>query len=269
MKNNGILVPKARRKDRHWSYEHGIATYALGEATTFCKKLGITIPNLPETTQKAGQYIISNQHKSGGWDYGYSENSKRGGDLSVSAWQIQALKACHHTGLDFRNMRTCISKAIHYVIGRQDSNGGFGYTGKRPASNIGYFTLTGAGVLSLQMWDKGSFSAARKGAKYIEKHTKFDYNGKTCDLYGHYYESQAMMNRGGVQWKKYNAIFRDQVLNSQNKDGSWRKPGGKNKKIRAVGAQFVQDVHYRTCLCILMLEVYYRFLPGTGAGTHG
>ena len=22
--------------------------------------------------------------------------------------------------------------------------------------------------------------------------------------------------------------------------------------------------HYRTCLCILLLEVYYRFLPGTG-----
>ena len=77
-----------------------------------------------------------------------------------------------------------------------------------------------------------------------------------------------MMNRGGVQWKKYNAIFRDQVLKNQNKDGSWRKPGGKNKKIRAVGAQFVNDVHYRTCLCILMLEVYYRFLPGTGAGVH-
>jgi hypothetical protein len=42
-------------------------------------------------------------------------------------------------------------------------------------------------------------------------------------------------------------------------------PGG-NNQIRAVAPQFVTDVHYRTCLCTLMLEVYYRFLPGTGAG---
>ena len=266
MKNHGKLIPKGAQKDNHWVYEHAIATYALGESTTFCKQLGITIPNLPEITQKAGQYIIDNQHKSGGWDYGYSESSKRGGDLSVTAWHIQALKACHHTGLDFRNMRRCINEAMEYVISRKNSNGGFGYTGKNPAGNTGYFTLTGAGVLSLQMWDKGSLSPARNGAKYIEKYTKFNYNNQFCDLYGHYYESQAMMNRGGVQWKKYNAIFRDQLLNNQNKDGAWKRPGGKKKKLRAIGAQFVGDVHYRTCLCILMLETYYRFLPGTGAG---
>jgi hypothetical protein len=32
-----------------------------------------------------------------------------------------------------------------------------------------------------------------------------------------------------------------------------------------VAPQFVSNVHYRTCLNALMLEVYYRFLPGTGA----
>ena len=35
----------------------------------------------------------------------------------------------------------------------------------------------------------------------------------------------------------------------------------------AVGALFAQDnaegKHYRNCLCALMLEVYYRYLPGT------
>jgi hypothetical protein len=115
------------------------------------------------------------------------------------------------------------------------------------------------------MWDKGSHSGVRQAAKYILKNSKFTYNAEFCDLYGHYYESQAMMNRGGEQWKAYNAMFRDEVLNNQNADGSWKKPGG-GKKVRAVGANFVSDVHYRTCLCILMLETYYRFLPGTGAG---
>jgi hypothetical protein len=47
----------------------------------------------------------------------------------------------------------------------------------------------------------------------------------------------------------------------------WKNPEG---KLRAVGATFqgtgAQSVFYRTALCTLMLEVYYRFLPGTASG---
>jgi hypothetical protein len=252
--------------EKHWPYEHSIAAYALAEAATFCKQLGVNVPNLNEVTQQAGQFIIDNQHKSGGWDYAYDESGPRGGDLSISAWHVQALKACYHTGFDFRNMRKCIAAAMTFVEEKQDASGGFGYVGKSPAGDTdGYHTLTGAGMLCLQMWDKGSASSVRNGAKYILKNSKFEYNGKFADLYGHYYESQAMMHRGGTEWKKYNDMFRDQVLNNQNPDGSWKAPGG-GKGVRAVAAQFVGDAHYRTCLNILMLEVYYRFLPGTGAG---
>jgi hypothetical protein len=52
------------------------------------------------------------------------------------------------------------------------------------------------------------------------------------------------------------------VLKGQNPDGSWREPGG-GKKIRAAGG-FNQI--YRTVLCTLMLEVYYRFLSTDGGG---
>ena len=144
MKQNGRLTSGAEPNPQ--PYEHGIATYALGESTTFCKQLSINVPNLPEVTQKAGQYIIDNQHKSGGWDYGYKEDSGRGGDLSVSAWQIQALKACKHTGMDFRNMSSCIRKALDYVEQCQKADGGFGYTPNGGAHSAnGYATLTGAG----------------------------------------------------------------------------------------------------------------------------
>ncbi len=263
MKQNGRLNTGAEPNPQ--PYEHAIATYALGESTTFCQQLGINVPNLADVTQKAGQYIIDNQHtKTGGWDYGYSEDSGRGGDLSVVAWQIQALKACYHTGLDFRNLKSSIRKALDYVETCQDAGGGFGY---RPGggSHASYHTLTGAGMLSFQMWDKGSVGAVRKGARYIAEHSKFEYNTAHADLYGHYYEAQAMIARGGKEWEDYNAMFRDELLNNQNPDGSWKKPGG-GQKLVAVGALFESNVHYRTCLCILMLETYYRFLPGTGSG---
>ncbi len=268
LSNNGKLVPRGGEHDRQWPYEHAIATYALAEATTFCRQLGLTVPNLPEVTQKASQFIIDNQHKGGGWDYGYAEDGDRGGDLSVTAWQVQALKAANHTGLDLRDMHRCMSRAMNYVAARCDSrSGGFGYTGKEPAGGLGYHTLTGAGMLCLQLWGRDSSTHVRKGAEYLASHSRFDYQREFCDLYGHYYESQAMLNRGGEQWKKYNAMFRDQLLGNQNPDGAWRSPGGGHRP-RAVDTLFIgdspQNTHYRTCLCLLMLEVYYRFLPGTG-----
>ncbi len=257
MKNNGRLTNNP--VGNGWVYEHAIAAYAMAEAATFCKQLNINVPNLQEITQKAGQMIIDNQHKNGGWAYEYKEGAGAHTDLSITAWHTQALKACFHTGLNFEGLTRAADKAIDYTEGLQNSNGGFGYTSKDgPAGGGTYFTLTGAGVLSLQMWDKGERSAARNGARYIENETKFDYDGEHSDLYAHYYEAQAMINRGGEQWKKYNALFRDELLQNQNADGSWKPPGKDSHGTQG-------NAHYRTCLAILMLEVYYRFLPGTGA----
>lgn len=250
----------ATSSSNHWVYEHAIATYALGEAATFCKDLKIEIPYLMEVTQKAGQFIIDNQNKAGGWAYLYT---KDGGhvDVSVTGWQLQALKACSHSGVRYNGLSSCVQKGLKYLSDCQADNGGFGYTGKTPTSRgDGYFTLTGVGMLSYQMWDKGSRSEVRKGAKYIRANTKFEYNTKNSDLYVHYYESQAMMQMGGDDWKFYNTLFRDQVLNNQDEDGSWKMPGqtadmgGNDGKI------------YRTALCTLMLEVYYRFLATGGGG---
>jgi hypothetical protein len=264
MKTNGKL--STNPADKAWPYEHSIATYALAEAATFCKQGNITVPNLFEVTQKAGQVIIDNQHKkSGGWDYSYDIEGKRGGDLSIAAWHIQALKACYHTGLEFKGLSKAAANGIKYVDSMQCKDGGFAYAKADEKSHAeGYRTMTGAGILCLQMWDKGSMSSARQGAKYIVENSKFDYNSIFCDLYGHYYESQAMINRGGEDWRIYNALFRDQLLKNQSPDGSWKTPGGGAKMLRAVAPEWVGNAHYRTALCTLMLEVYYRFLPGTG-----
>ena len=267
MTNNGKL--STNPADKHWPYEHGIATYALGEASTFCKQGNIPVPNLFEVTTKAAQFIVDNQHKrTGGWEYHYSVDAPRGGDLSVAAWQIQALKACSHAELDIKGLRSAMLKSASYVDSMRCRDGGFAYARANEEPHAaGYRTMTGGGVLCLQMLDKGSLSSARAGAKYIEENGKFDYDTIYCDLYATYYEAQAMINRGGAQWKVYNERFRDELLQNQNEDGSWKAPNnGDGNGVRAVGAEFMSNTHYRTCLCTLTLEVYYRFLPGTGAG---
>lgn len=259
MRNDGRLSTSLTAN--HWSYEHAIATYALGEANTFCKQAKIDIPSLADVTAEAGQFIIDHQNANGGWAYLYATE---GGhiDVSISGWQIQALKACSHGDIPFRGMNRCITRALDYVNRCQDSGGGFGYTGKNLPES-GYHTLTGVGMLCNQIWEKGNRSEVRKGAKYVLENTRFDYNTRYCDLYGHYYESQAMLRRGGDEWEKYNNLFRDQLLRNQDADGSWKTPGG-GAKPRATAPNWQNDKLYRTCLCTLMMEVYYRFLSVGG-----
>ena len=133
-------------------------------------------------------------------------------------------------------------------------------------------SLVGVGVLSLQMCGNGSDSAARKGLDWMLKNTNQPFNWKanntSSNLYQHYYGVQAAMNRGGDVWKAYNKAFRDSTLGAQATDGSFTPNGfpGPGGLVNSNGGS-INDKIYRQCLATLMLEVYYRFLPGTGEGT--
>lgn len=270
-----FLIDRAAKQDgrfsdpaagRHWPYEQAIATYALAEAHTMCRAMNLNIPHLAETVQRSGQMLIGRQHESGGWDYDYEEDSSRGGDLSITAWHIQALKACKLSGIDFRNLTRCLKRSLDYVEARQAADGSFGYTGTTPAGELPRPSLTGAGMLSLQMGGRESSGAVRKGARHALENSPFTWDGPDCDLYAHYYLAQAMFQRGGKDWAAYQPRIRDSLTARQSPDGSWPKPGG-GGKVHAVGALFTGDsptgVHYRTTLATLMLEVYYRYLPAT------
>ena len=259
MKNKGKLATDF--KDNHWCYEHAIAVYALAESYTLCQKsFGENIPNLPEAVQASTQFLINSQHQKGGWDYAYSEDSGRGGDTSIVAWHLQALKAAKHTELELKNLTRSVRAALEYYNTCRTPEGTFGYSG--PKMKADGITLGAAGALCYQIWDKSSSKEARGACKFIDENAKFDWNTADSDLYGHYYATQCMINYGGDPWKRYNKKFRDQVLNNQLPDGSFKPAGfGAFKGSNAFGK------HYRACLSILMLEVYYRFLPATGAKT--
>lgn len=265
MKHEGKLADNPGKG--HWSYEHGVATYALGEAATFCNKLGINIPKLNEATKYAGDWILEHQNENGSWAYEYDLSGGHT-DNSVGLWQIQALKACKHTGLwEDKQFKDVITDALDYIDRTQDKgSGGIGYKSPHAHGNHG-FTLTGAGVLAYQMWGKSSDGVVRKGINYIRENAKLEYNTPDSDLYRQYYNAQAMINRGGAAWEEYNNMFRDELLDNQDADGSWKDVGG-GDKVHGVATSFQGGgrfaKHYRTCLATFMLEVYYRFLPATG-----
>lgn len=247
-------------------YEHAIGTYALGEAITFCKDLDLVVPLARETTRQAANYIMSVQNFRGSWDYDYNK-FKNQGDPSISGWQVQALKACRNVPIRHDILASVIDKALHYINSCQGEAGGFGYSG--PSNGSGYQTLTGVGMLCNQIWAREESPEVRKAADHIYLNSKFDYNASDSNLYSHYYESQAMMQIGGRYWDKYNQMFRDNLLENQNSNGSWNSPpdqrGGSVGRELYVGDSVGATV-YRTALCILMLEVYYRNLSANDAG---
>jgi hypothetical protein len=235
--------------NKHSSYAHGIATYALAEAYTLCK-----ISKIQSVLKDAVGIIVDGQGGDGGWDYGYSRKSPS--DTSVTGWQMQALKAAKTTGKKFKGLDKSMDRAMDYVEGAQRGDGMIGYRG----ANGGGWNLTGAGIFGLQMWGKGNSKEVRKGVDAIlDAQDKLDYRAKTS-LYGWYYNTMALFQKGGMDWKKWNRMFQGELLDNQNADGSWKPEGGGQTDAHAKG----DGTHFRTCLCILMLEVYYRYLPATG-----
>ena len=240
------------------TYEHGIATYALGEMYTLARLGSKSLPGMREAFEKGVQIIIENQSPKGAWGYGgdtivYNKNT--GNDLSVVGWQYQALKAAKNTSLKINGLHSAIDKTVDYLLTKQTKDGGFG----NPSRDAHYnqWSLTGCGVLGLQTLGKGNKkSDINKGMKFLKEFLTaepLDWN-KNCNLYCWYYYTQAFFQAGGDDWKFYNEQFLPQILSAQNPDGSFKRG-----RANWPAGDAADDI-YRQALCTLQLEVYYRYL---------
>ena len=230
------------------AYEHGIATYALGEYYTITNDQRVL-----ELYTKAVEYIVNGQGPGGGWAYGYS---KTGNDLSLSGWQIQALKAAYLTRLKLPGVDAALDRAILYLENDQGPKGGYGYGGPEDR-----YSLTGVGILSRLFWN-GDKAKLKKGMTWLLDETAnkpVKYKGPHADLYAWYYHTQACLMFGDPAWTRWNHWFQDELVAAQNADGSWPFPGATG--VGPQGEDTKTGAVYRTALCILMLEAYYRYSP--------
>ena len=234
-------------------YEHGILAYAIGEFYTMTKDERVV-----ELLKQAVTYIVQGQGPGGGWNYNYDKASN---DLSVSGWQIQALKAAHLTQLGIPGVDGALDRAAEYVDRVRGPKGGYGYRGPEDR-----YSLTGVGVLCRLFW-KGDRGDVSKGMDFIletaEKDKPVKYKEEHADLYAWYYHTQAALMFGGGAWQKWNKWFQDEIADNQSADGSWPKTGGKHG--HSENGDGKTGAVYRTTLCILMLEVFYRYMPSNAA----
>ncbi len=235
-------------------YQHAICTYALGEYYSLTQD-----DQVKDVLTKAVKYVVEGQKDDGSWSYRYEKGGKS--DTSVTGWQVQALKAAHLTGLQMPGVDEALDKCMLYLKEAQCADGGFGYNGKAEER----YGLGGVGTLCTYFWKQDKDKLVHEGIKYIIDKTKkdspVDYKAPHADLYGWYYNTQACLMFGGNAWQQWNRWFQDEIANAQNKgDGSWPAMaaagvGGLQNKAEGAGP------YYRTTLCILMLEVYYRYMP--------
>jgi hypothetical protein len=272
-KKNGWLYTTNNRHGA--AYAHGIATHALAEAYIMTKKEHI-LPVL----EKAVHRIVSGQKQDGGWYYleerkgpnnlrfdDFGKNIKDASDTSVSGWQFHALKTAYNTGVPFTDLKPALEAAVkNFYRVYSPKNGGFGYRKASDSANIKH-KLTGVGALGLQSWKSGHPSEQHKkevlknAIEHILKNNKdMNYGSEDANLYSWYYDTQALFYYGGVDWTSWNRQLEPMLLNAQNSDGSWPAEGSTLTSKRA-GKD--ADV-YRTSLCALMLETYYRYATPKG-----
>ena len=115
IKNNGLIASSP--KGNHVAYEHAIATYALAELYTMSHASGKDIPRIVPVLKRAVNGIVRSQKERGGWPYLGAEEE----DMSVSGWNIQALKAARNTNLGIIGVETALDKAVgRYLPAIQD-----------------------------------------------------------------------------------------------------------------------------------------------------
>ena len=240
-------------------YRNGIAAYALSEAYGMTK-----VPFLKPPMEKALQWLVDGQQKSGGYDYGYKKDARW--DLSVACWQFQAMKAGYVAGAEVKGLEDAIEKGIKFMknVTYDKKTQKFGYSSPGSGSD----GLQGAAVLCLQLLGDASSVEAKNGVKYISDNMdgkckvawvnpkkKVDAAHQN-ELYAWYYQTQAMFHAGKNTWKSWNAMFAPEFIKYQNPEGYWECPNA-DKKLYKVA----YDKWYTTCLAALSLQVYYRYLP--------
>jgi hypothetical protein len=233
-------------------YEHAIATYALADYFAFTKDL-----RAEPLLRKAVGYIVAGQASDGGWNYGYTKEPNS--DTSVSGWQIQALKAAHLTALAIPGVDEAMDKAMLNLKRVQTEDGNFHY--RKAGDRAQNASLVGVGVLGTLLWKDARDKMAREGIDFMldRARPRVKYQGEEADLYAWYYNTQAALLYGGNAWAKWNGMFQDQLVKGQAPDGSW--PPVKAKGVPAGELQRMPTgvgPFYRTALCVLMLESYYR-----------
>lgn len=241
---NGMLVDQ--RRSHGPMYSHGICTLMLAEVAGMMD--GADAPVVRRALERSvylileSQAIVKNDRHQGGWRY---QTNSRDSDLSVTGWQVLALRAAKDIGCDVP--AEAIDAAIGYVkncVGR--NNQGFGYQpGNGPTP-----TLTGTGITCLEVCGAHHTEEALGSAAWLAQNPLNDRS--SYFYYGVYYTAVGLFKIGGDIADLNHQHLVSLLLPTQDDDGGWTPQSGSERQAGRI---------YATTLSVLALAIEYRYLP--------
>jgi len=244
-------------------YEQGIATMAVCEAFA----LGKGDPRVRPMAQAAVNYICRIQPDHGGFRYNGAVAANEG-DMSVTGWQIMALKSAELAGLTVPD--EAMARCAKFLRSASRDYGTSAYlAGNQGAGSLG---ITAIGMLCRVFlpeqgdWEPDIHAAARylygKETGQLEPVAGGATKQLVRDLYYTYYSSLAMYQVGGEYWLAWKRMYRDPVIDAQ----VHRKLDAQGRYIRGSWDPAKHQWSnrggrvYATAMGVLCLEAPYRFL---------
>lgn len=227
---SGLLAAEASHGPM---YGHGFATLFLAEVYGMSHR-----PEVREALRRATRLITATQNEEGGWRY---QPVRADADLSVTVCQVMALRAARNAGIYVD--KEIIDKSIQYVEQSQNPDGGFRYM---LTSGGSAFARSAGGVAALQYAGRYSTDAVNRGLAYLDQFRPPQDQSVGHYFYGHYYAAQCMFLAGDEHWQRWWPAIRDELVQKQEQDGSWRGQAGEE---------------YGTAMALIILQMPNRLLP--------
>jgi len=245
-----FLVRQARPTEHGYDLQDG-TMYAQALATiALCEAYAMTEDeSLKPAAQHAIDFIVYAQDlKGGGWRYTPGDP----GDVTVTGWQLMALKSGRMAG--FHVPSPTIALVIRFLDSVAcDEGAQYGYMLPQAKQ-----TTTAIGLLCRMYTGWSPMTPAlRRGVAHLD-----GWGPSDDDLYYNYYATQVMRHFGASEWEGWNPKMRDYLIKTQatarHESGSWHFPNNHGDKAGRL---------YNTAMAVMILEVYYRYMPLYGHGT--
>jgi hypothetical protein len=248
-----------------WLYSHGIASIVL------CEAYGMTgDEQLKGPAQRALNFIVASQNRTyGGWRYSPGETP----DLSVSGWQLMALRSGQLAGLEVP--AETITRVRQLLAATSGGEGQFVYNPWSQHPRQGRVdrspnsVMTSVGLLMRLYSGSGRRDAGiQQGAELLVK--RLPNEGKSSptrsmknpnrDAYYWYNATQVMFHMQGEHWEAWRNGLYPLLTASQEKTGAL---SGSWDPFRPLPDRWAHHAGrlYVTTMNLLSLEVYYRHLP--------
>ncbi len=231
-------------------YVHGVCATAVAEA---CAMTGDA--ELRRALGRALAAIDRSQLPAGGWDYSPAPPGK-GGEMTLSVWQMMALRSAMEAGVEVPGR--AVARAKEFLRRLTDSSGAVRYVPGGECS----MGSTGAGLFAKCMFGMAERGAVDRGLEALREMSRDEEPGPELArirvaLYAWHYRTLVEFQRQGKGWREWNRALRPHLVSTQLTRG------------HAAGSWSISDYPemgrvYSTALCILMLEVYYRYPPAEG-----